>query len=152
MKMLCHKVKMRTTEFTSFSVLALFLIFAMGILIMSANGFIPYFVKMWQQRTGQGDYKRWEWIEINFFQLYRMAAEGRRIGPWDRKDADVPILAEKGVKFNLTQESLRGGGEVDGRYAYQGVARGERSPQPDGFELVEYDAKESGRAKEHQFL
>jgi len=152
MQLLCRKVKMRSAEFTSFSVLRLFLILAIGILIMSANGLIPELTAWWQRRTGQGAYKRLEWIESKAFQLQRMAAEGRGIGPWGGRDADVPVLAERTYRFNLTSMSLRGGDGLRGRHTYQGLAREESSSQPDAFELVGFDGKERGSVGEQRVL
>jgi hypothetical protein len=152
MQLLCHKVKMRSAEFTSFSVLRVFLIFTFGILIMSANGFIPVLTAAWQRRTGRGGYKRLEWIESKTFQLQRMAAEGRGIGPWEGKDADVPMLAERGYKFNLTNLSLRGGDGLRGRQTYQGLAREENSPQPDAYELAQFDDNRKGTSSTHGIL
>jgi hypothetical protein len=141
MQMLCHKVKMRSAEFTSFSVLGLFLTLSIGILIMLANGAIPVLVASWQRRTGQGGYKRLEWIESKAFQLQRMAAEGRGIGPWEGKDADVPVLVDRGYRFNLTSHSLKGGdGGLRGREGYRGIAMGEEGEGP-AYEMVGFDDK-----------
>ena len=145
MQLLCHKVKMRSSDFTSFSVLGLFLTFAFGIFIITANGVVPLLTAWWQRWSGRGGYKRLEWIESKAFQLQRMAAEGRGIGPWEGKDEDVPVLAERGYKFNLTSQSLRGGDGLRGNHAYQGVAREEMSPQPGGYELLGVDDKGRGR-------
>jgi hypothetical protein len=144
MRLICHRVKIRSAEFTSFSVLRLSLIVAFGILIMSANGLIPVLTAAWQRRTGQGGYKRLEWIESKTFQLQRMAAEGRGTGPWEGKDADVPVLSEGGYRFNLTSQSLRGGDGLRGRQTYQGLAREESLQQPDAYELARFDDKGKG--------
>ncbi|KAF2680089.1 hypothetical protein K458DRAFT_111142 [Lentithecium fluviatile CBS 122367] len=150
MQLLCHKAKMRSTEFTSFSVLGLFLTLALGMLILAANAFMPTIAAWWQRRTGLGAYKRLEWVESNAFQLQRMAAEGRGIGPWEGKEADVPRLAERGYMFNLTGESLRGGGgtgEVRVKHGYQGLVGHESPHPPEGFELVDFDDKGESRGR-----
>jgi hypothetical protein len=145
LRLLCHKVKLRSAEFTSFSVLRLFLILSFGILIMVANGAVPSLAALWQHRMGQAGYKRLEWIESRSFQLQRMAAEGRGIGPWEGRDADVPVLAERGHRFNLTGQSLNGGYGVRGRHTYQGIPREENIVREDGFELLSVDDKVGSR-------
>ncbi|KAF2868539.1 hypothetical protein BDV95DRAFT_580055 [Massariosphaeria phaeospora] len=142
MQLLCHRVKMRSAAFTSFSVLAVFLTFSFGLLIMAANGFVPIVVAFWQQRAGQGAYKRLDWAESHAFQLQRMAAEGRGIGPWTGKEDDVPRLSKQGSVFNLTSESLRRGAGGNTAHAYEMIAKEESSRQSEGLERVKVrDAK-----------
>lgn len=146
-RLLCHKVKMRSTEFTSFSVLAIFLTLAIGLLIMIFSAALPALVAAWQQRTGHGGYKRLDWVEGNALQLQRMAAEGRGIGPWEGKDADVPMLADRGARFNLANLSLRDGAKVDGQYGYRGLA-GEEAWEAEGVEMMRFRGEGGTRSRE----
>lgn len=131
---LCDAIKMRSKAHTSFSVLGLFLLIGLGLLIMLLNMVLPWLVASWQLRSGEGGYKRLEWVESNAFQLQRMAAEGRGVGPWRGKEADVPTLVAGSGAFNLTGMSLRSkGGEgvmqsntgYQGHRGYQSVGGGE---------------------------
>ncbi|KAF2790202.1 hypothetical protein K505DRAFT_251716 [Melanomma pulvis-pyrius CBS 109.77] len=105
--MLCSKMKARSRQHTSFSVLGLFALLGIGLLLIVVNLMLPKAVAGIQSRMGRGLHKRLEWIESSGFQLQRMAAEGRGIGPWEGRDQDVPrLLGERG--FSLTEGSLRG--------------------------------------------
>lgn len=143
MRALCDAIKMRSKAHTSFSVLGLSLLIGMGLLIMLVNTILPQLAAFWQRRTGLGGYKRLEWIESSAFQLQRMAAEGRGVGPWQGKEDDVPTLVGgRGERFNLTGMSLRGKG-VDGGsgsgvqtgYEGYGAAHGGYSAVRNGEEM-----------------
>lgn len=127
-QLLCHKVKIRSAKFTSFSALRLFLILGFGILIIAANGFIPVLTAAWQLHYKRGVYKRTAWIESNTYQLLRLAAEGRSISPWEGKDEDVPVLKKRGCKFNLRDQSSREDDSADKGPKYQRLAEEESSP------------------------
>ncbi|KAL5419400.1 hypothetical protein PMIN03_000589 [Paraphaeosphaeria minitans] len=108
MRRLCDSIKMRSKAHTSFTVLGLFLLIGIGLLIMLVNAILPQLAAYWQRRTGLGAYKRLEWVESGAFQLQRMAAEGRGIGPWQGKDDDMPTLGGgRGEVFTLAGMSLR---------------------------------------------
>ncbi|KAJ4301904.1 hypothetical protein N0V90_004000 [Kalmusia sp. IMI 367209] len=125
MEHLCHSIKMRSKAHTSFSVLGLSLLIGLGLFVMLLNMVLPKAVAYYQTRTGRGGYKRLEWVESNAFQLQRMAAEGRGVGPWMGKEDDVPVLVERG-NFNLTGMSLRQkGGVMGGGNGYQVVRMGD---------------------------
>jgi hypothetical protein len=104
---LCHKMKARSAQHTSFSVLGLSLTLFLGLLLIALNLILPKTVAYLQTRTGKGMHKRLEWIESSSFQLQRMAAEGRGIGPWEGRDQDVPRLWG-GKGFSLTKGSSEG--------------------------------------------
>ncbi|KAF2689856.1 hypothetical protein K458DRAFT_382984 [Lentithecium fluviatile CBS 122367] len=104
--LLCRKIKVRSDLHASFSVLGLGLTLGLGCFIILLNSFLPALVSVMQKRIGKGLYNRLEWVEMSGFQLQRMAAEGRGIGPWEDKDGDIPRLVERGHVFNLTGESL----------------------------------------------
>lgn len=126
MQALCDSVKMRSKAHTSFTVLGLCLLIGLGLFIMLVNAVLPKVAMVWQMRMGKGGYKRLEWVESNAFQLQRMAAEGRGVGPWTGKEDDVPTLVNGSDRFNLTGMSLRqkgggdGGMQGSGFFGYQG--------------------------------
>jgi hypothetical protein len=105
---LCQKMKARSPIHMSFSVSGLVLILSLGLFVIMLNLMLPKAVAYLQRRYEKGLYKRLEWIENSGFQLQRMAAEGRGIGPWSGRDEDVPRLVESGHVFSLTAQSLKG--------------------------------------------
>lgn len=139
MQVLCDSIKMRSKAHTSFKTMGLFLLIGLGLFIMLVNTVLPQLASWWQMRTGRGGYKRLEWVESNAFQLQRMAAEGRGVGPWIGKENDVPTLVNGNDRFNLTGMSLRQkGGEAvvlqDTAYiGYQGSGYGHGQG---GYEVV----------------
>ncbi|KAF2463335.1 uncharacterized protein BDR25DRAFT_384635, partial [Lindgomyces ingoldianus] len=120
MRLLCEKVKSRSVAHTPFPVRGLGLTLGLGAVIILTNLMLPGVVARWQKRTGKGEYKRLEWVDGSAFQLRRMAAEGRGVGPWEGKENDVPHLVESRHVFSLTGESLKVGG-------YEIVRKGARA-------------------------
>jgi hypothetical protein len=139
MELLCHKIKARSQSHQSFRVIRLFLILTLTLTIMALNFSLPTITSYIQKRTGKGLRKRLEWIETSAFQLQRMAAEGRGVGPWNGREDDVPTLAEYGRLFNLTKLSLRGRRSRVGNYEV--VSKGVNN---DEDREVEMDRWESG--------
>ncbi|KAH7130676.1 hypothetical protein B0J11DRAFT_504435 [Dendryphion nanum] len=115
---LCHKVRVRNAGQTSFSVFNMALIIALGLLCIFSDLYLSRLVACVQESTGRGLHKKLEWAESSSFQLQRMAAEGRGVGPWRGKEDEVPRLEDPGQLFNLTGVSLRGRGEEGG---YRGL-------------------------------
>jgi hypothetical protein len=134
MQQLCKKMKARSPIHMSFSVLGLFVTISVGLFLIVCYNVIPKIVGSFQKKTGTGQHKRLEWIETSAFQLQRMAAEGRGIGPWTGRDEDVPRLENPGYTFNLTGKSLKGAySRVE---SYDIAKRGLSSPElEDGFEM-----------------
>lgn len=108
MKFLCNRVKARSHAHMSFSMLGLCITIFLGLFLIISNLVTPMTVGYLQKRWRKGLHKRLEWIEASSFQLQRMAAEGRGVGPWTGRDEDIPRLAEFGHVFNLTNQSLDG--------------------------------------------
>lgn len=133
MQELCRKMKAKSPIHMSFSVLGLFITLSVGLFLIIGYSVIPKVVASLQKRMGAG-HKRLEWIETSSFQLQRMAAEGRGIGPWTGRDEDVPRLENHGYKFNLTEQSLKGAySRVE---SYDIAKRGLGSPELDsGYEM-----------------
>jgi len=104
---LCSQIKVRTTAYTNFSVLGLFLLIALTILVVTINLSITSAVNKARKRWNVHSYKSFEWMETSAMQLHRMACEGRGIGPWNGKSEDMPRTQEMGLKFSLTALSLR---------------------------------------------
>lgn len=132
MQDLCRKIKATSPNHMSFSVLGLFITISVGLFLIVCYSTLPSIVARFQ--TGTSRYKRLEWVETSAFQLQRMAAEGRGIGPWTGRDEDVPRLENYGHRFNLTEKSLKG---VFSRVESYGIAhKGLGSPElDDGYEM-----------------
>jgi len=98
---LCASQKIKTTAYTSFSVLGLALIISFGSVILFVNAILADVVGWIQKRTGRGMLRRQQWIESEVLQLQRMALEGRGIGPWRRSEDHVPITVQFGKMFKF---------------------------------------------------
>lgn len=98
---LCGNIKIRSARHTSFSVIGMAATISFGLVCILCSYVIrPLFTWM-QRHTGHGFYKTKEWMESSTFQLQRMAAEGRGIGPWTGKEGDMPTLVEPKSRFSL---------------------------------------------------
>jgi hypothetical protein len=104
---LCSQIKVRTTAYTSFSVLGIFLLITLAILVVAVNLSLSGIVDSARRRWGVEMFKSWEWVETSPMQLHRMACEGRGIGPWNDRSVGVPRTQEVGLRFSLTALSLR---------------------------------------------
>lgn len=105
LRSLCDKIKVRSARHTSFSIAAMVITIVLGLLCIFLDIVVRKLFTWFQRRTGHGMYKSQEWSDTSVFQLQRMAAEGRGIGPWVGKDKSVPTLAHSGLLFNLGQGS-----------------------------------------------
>lgn len=108
LRSLCGKIKIKSAEHTSYSVTAMAIVTAVGFICILSNHFVQKSVLYVQRRTGHGKYKRSEWSSSSAFQLQRMAAEGKGIGPWKGTDKDIPTIAEFAYHFRLAEESPAG--------------------------------------------
>lgn len=108
---LCSRVKIRTTNYSSFSVLGLSIIMFVGTIIITTNIFLAMVISWIQKRTGFGLYNRLEWIESGALQLQRMASEGRGIGPWRGYEDSVPVPVTLEQKFSLWRPSRPDGSQ-----------------------------------------
>lgn len=104
----CQKMKARSRAHASFSIIRFLVIIVVGLVIIIVNLSLGKVTAAIQVRTGKGLYKRLDWIETSAFQLQRMAAEGRGVGPWAGRQQAVPRLVERGFLFSLTGESIEG--------------------------------------------
>jgi hypothetical protein len=103
LRSLCGKIKIRSSRHTSFSVFSLIATVLFGLSCILSSFVIRTIFTFLQRRTGHGLYKSQEWAETSTFQLQRMAAEGKGIGPWRGKEDNVPTLAEPDLLFSLAE-------------------------------------------------
>jgi hypothetical protein len=103
LRSLCGKIKVRSSRHTSFSVFALITTVLIGLSCVLSSFVIRKIFRFLQCRTGHGLYKSQEWAETSTFQLQRMAAEGKGIGPWRGKGDNVPTLADPDLLFSLAE-------------------------------------------------
>jgi hypothetical protein len=108
---LCSNQKFRSTRYASFNLLGLVLVILLSFTIIVLNASLPMLVGWLQGRSEKGRHSRKAWVEDDVLQLQRIAFEGRGIGPWRGKDAQVPVLEECRSKFH------RGGQYFDTGYA-----------------------------------
>ncbi|KAF3004370.1 hypothetical protein E8E13_009864 [Curvularia kusanoi] len=107
LRSLCDQVKVRSTTHTSFSVAAMGIIIALGLLCIVADFFVVRsLTAAVQRRMKRGLHGRREWASGSAFQLQRMAAEGRGVRPWSGVEEDVPKLEDPGRLFDLTEGEL----------------------------------------------
>jgi hypothetical protein len=97
---LCHSQRIKTSTYSSFSVLGLAIIIFGGLSLMLLNILLADVVAYYQRNTRRGLYQRLEWIETETLQLQRMVFEGRGIGPWEGLQEAVPITSTFGQKFH----------------------------------------------------
>ena len=74
---LCSQIKVRTTAYTNFSVLGLFLLIALTILVVVINLSITSGVNKARERWNVHPYKSFEWTETSAMQLHRDGGLGR---------------------------------------------------------------------------
>jgi hypothetical protein len=98
---LCGSIKIWSTRHTSFSVIGMTATISFGLMCILCSYAIRPLFTLIQRLTGRGIYKTREWTDSSTFQLQRMAAEGKGIGPWKGKEGDVPTLVEPESRFNL---------------------------------------------------
>jgi hypothetical protein len=113
---LCKKVKILTTNYTSFSFLGVLLTLLAGGVIICTDVILPNLVSRVRLKRGEKLYKRIEWIETDSLQLHRMACEGRGIRNWNGREDYVPRTAAVGQKFSLTSTSLEQRGRSSSEY------------------------------------
>jgi len=118
MQELCTKIIAKSPQHMSFSVHRLFLMVGICLFFVIMKISLPKFVAWFQKHSGRGLHKHLEWTESNYFQLQRIAAEGKEIGPWQRVDKDIPILKDAGRLFTFS-----GGLQANG---YQAVDESRR--------------------------
>ncbi|CZR55165.1 uncharacterized protein PAC_05051 [Phialocephala subalpina] len=103
MEWYCANQIVQRTDFTSFSVLTLSLIFGFGGLLICTSLFLETVVGWWQLRYRKGLYQQVRWQLDSTLQLQRMAFEEVGLGTWRGGAEDVPTT-EKGEVFVPAEE------------------------------------------------
>jgi hypothetical protein len=142
---LCEQVKVRSATHTSFSVLAMAVTIALGVLCILSEFIVRRVLFFFQRRTGQGIDKHQQWADSSAFQLQRMAAEGTGIGPWRGTRDDVPTTVNSRLLFSLTgQQRTRDFDEASDRLSldvagsrYRALNKGITHRERDFHSLVE---------------
>ncbi|KAL1638028.1 hypothetical protein SLS58_009049 [Diplodia intermedia] len=83
--------KVRSTDYTSFSVLGLALTLGIGSLIIVISYAIEPLTTFIQKRRNTHSYQRFEWTINETLQLQRLAHEEIGFGTWHNTDGDVPV-------------------------------------------------------------
>jgi hypothetical protein len=90
-KDMCKRQRVVTSAYVSVSVLGMAIILGIGTLLILLDQVLE---KLWfgyfnsQSRVA----KQALWTQTSTLQLHRQAVEARGIGPWDRKNLDIPVL------------------------------------------------------------
>ena len=103
-KTMCSNQIVRRTDFRSFSVLGLAIIFAFGFLFILANLTIRSIVESAQEHTEKGRYRNAEWQANDFLQLQRMAYQHNNTGTWTGQRDMVP-RTNPGEVFTLPEST-----------------------------------------------
>ena len=85
--------KVRSTAYTSFNVLGLFLTLGIGALIIILAYTIEPLLHFIQLRRKKGLYERLEWVTNETLQMQRLVHEELGAGTWSRATEDIPITA-----------------------------------------------------------
>lgn len=113
---MCRNQKVRDTGAnTSFSVLGVALIIALGGLTILTNMILEPIVGWFQRRHKTNDHRRLQWILDEKLQLQRVAYEEAGIGQWQGLMDSVPVTA-RGEAFGQTAGA---GGRIDARQGVQ---------------------------------
>ncbi|KAF2029942.1 hypothetical protein EK21DRAFT_100849 [Setomelanomma holmii] len=101
----CNNQKIRSDSFTSFNVLGLVLLFAMGGMIMITAAILPCAVERSQRHKRL--FASLEWITNDTLQLQRLAHEAVRAGTWECACDDYPRTREGDLLACLDLSNLK---------------------------------------------
>ncbi len=104
---MCATQKTQNFNYTSFSLIGLIIIFAVGGAFIATNFVLSNVIGFIRKRTRKGADRRRAWIQDEALQLQRMAFEGSGLGTWRGKEKPVPITAP-GEKFGRSGEIITG--------------------------------------------
>jgi hypothetical protein len=93
-QVLCSRQRIRSSEFTSFCVLGIAIIVAVGSLVALIDLVLADAVGWIQHRIGRGLSKRFEWIEHGTLNLQRLLFEAWGIGPWKGDGSNLPPVTD----------------------------------------------------------
>lgn len=90
----CGSQKVRSAEYTTFSVLGLAMNFGLGGLLLLAGHIVPIAAQRWRARWKKGSIGRERWILDGAMQLQRIVLQGEGKGDWVGETSTVPITRE----------------------------------------------------------
>ncbi|KAE9381083.1 hypothetical protein N431DRAFT_457696 [Stipitochalara longipes BDJ] len=96
---LCENQIVRSEDYINFSTLAIFLIFALGGLVIFSSLWLETAVGLIRLRSRRSRWKQTAWWAEGILQLQWQAFEGIGIGGWEVKEWDQVPLAEEGKEF-----------------------------------------------------
>lgn len=99
----CKNYIMRNKSYTSFSVLALSLVFSIGGFAILASLWLETIIGIIQSRLNRGTFHRICWKLDSALQMQRMAFEEAGMGNWVRCADEVPLM-EKGEEIKMPEE------------------------------------------------
>lgn len=102
-EMCANQIAVRT-DYRSFNVLGMLIIFIFGLLTIITFFVIGPIVETMQKRTVQGRYRNAEWQANDFLQLQRMAYQHSNTGTWTGQDQLVP-RTNPGEVFTLPEST-----------------------------------------------
>lgn len=103
-KEMCTSQIVRRSDYRSFSVLGIIIIFAFGFLFAFINHTIRPIARQMQRHTSKGRYRNAEWQANDFLQLQRMAYQHNNMGTWKGQQDIVP-LTNPGEVFTLPESA-----------------------------------------------
>ncbi|KAK4223661.1 hypothetical protein QBC38DRAFT_459135 [Podospora fimiseda] len=89
-KEMCQNQKIRTTAFSSFSMLGLILIILTGTQIILISYLLEPITAILHRKGKYRDYAYYEWLTTSAFQLQRLAHRGVEAGTWTHTLSSVP--------------------------------------------------------------
>ena len=114
---LCQQQRSRDPTYASFNLVGLIAVVVLGGVVTAVNLSLPRVVASLQEKYRLGESLRLAWIESGFLQLQRIACETYGIGPWARKEKEVPVTMEFAKRFAIPVGRQagreRGGDDVD---------------------------------------
>jgi len=114
----CSSQKVRSAEYTTFSVLGLALNFVLGGLLLLAGHIVPIAWQRWRARWHPSSTGRERWILDSALQLQRVVLQGENKGEWLGETSTVPTTSEvvsfAAPRWAESEEALLPGME-DGR-------------------------------------
>jgi hypothetical protein len=99
MRDICGRQKVRANDHVSVNVLGMCIILVVGGLCILFDWFFIEQIFWWRSLTHAKQTKKADWMATGTLQLQRQALEARGIGPWNVRDYEFPILAQKGQVF-----------------------------------------------------
>ncbi|KAI0544175.1 hypothetical protein F4679DRAFT_591693 [Xylaria curta] len=87
---LCNSQKIRSSAYSSFNLLGLYIIFILGAVIICVSFALEPLLECLYKRRKYKPYAHFEWISNNSLQLHRLAQEELGLTKWSRCTEEVP--------------------------------------------------------------